>query len=120
MSVPRLCRQWEIYKANLGEPQDCWLLILSSTQTNDILQTTVLACEIIPEHVQRLTPSPLNIPSKPAETGLEWSAVLSVKTLASIPRGCLVSREGHLEPESLRFAALKALDIIVGTQRWPD
>lgn len=119
MPIPRLCRQWEIYRANLGEALDCWLLILSSTQTNDILQTTVVACEIVPEHVQRTLPSPLNIPAQPPETGLEWPAAISVKTLASIPRSCLVSREGHLEPEHLRFAAVKALDIIVGTERWP-
>ena len=119
MSVPKLCRQWEIYKANLGDTQDVWLLILSSTQTNDILQSTVIACEIVPQHVQKLPSSPLSILAQPVETGLEWPASISVMTLASIPRNCLVSLEGHLEPVSLRTAAIMGLDILVGTERWP-
>lgn len=119
MALPKLCRQWEIYKANLGEGQDSFLLILSSTQTNDILQSTAIACEVVFEHVQKLPPSPLSIPAKPVETGLEWPAVISVMTLASIPRNCLVSLEGHLEPVGLRTAAIRGLDILVGTERWP-
>ena len=119
MSIPKIIRQWDIYRANLGEKQDCWLLVLSTTETNEILEHTVLACEIVPESVEKLIPSPLNLPAASSATGLEWPAVLSVMTLASIPRNCLISLEGRLEPVNLRATAIKGLSILVGIEPWP-
>src|ERR1051325_11528829 len=97
MGIPKRCRQWDIYKANLGGPTDIHLLIVSSTETNEILDSIGVACEIVPESVQRLSPSPLNLAVQPADTGLEWPATVSAISLASIPRTCLISLEGRLE-----------------------
>ena len=119
MTIPRRCRQWDIYKANLGESSDIFLMVLSSTETNEIINSTVVACEIVPEEVQKLPPSPLNLPVNSADTGLDWPASLSVMSLATVPRTCLVSLEGRLEPVGTRAAALKGLAILVGTESWP-
>ncbi len=119
MPPPKRCRQWDIYKANIGEPRDVWLLVLSSTETNEIIESTIAACEIVPQAVHKPAASPLNLPAGPPDTGLEWPATVSVMTLASIPRNCLVSLEGRLEPAGLRAAALKGLGILFGTESWP-
>lgn len=119
MSIPKIIRQWDLYQANLGEKKDCWLLVLSSTETNQILADTVLACEIVPESIERLTPSPLNLPASPNDTGLDWPATISVMTLASIPRNCLISLEGRLEPVRRRASVIRGLAILLGTEPWP-
>lgn len=119
MSIPRAQRQWDIYRANLGESADCFLLVLSSNETNEILDKQVLACELVPESVQRLSASPVTIKAKPGETGLPEPATISVATLASIPRGCLTSLEGRLDPIPLRLAVDKAVQILIGNESWP-
>lgn len=119
MAVPRRVRQWDIFRANLGEPSDVWLLIVSSSETNAIIESVVTACEIVPESLQRLTPSPLNLPVKPSDTGLEWPATASVVTVSCIPTNCLVSLEGRLEPAGVREATLKGLQILFGIRPWP-
>ncbi|MBI5243383.1 MAG: hypothetical protein HY922_06800 [Elusimicrobia bacterium] len=141
MSIPKAIRQWDIFRANLGDGpniknalvgavpnqrrmdvrdgHDCWLLVLSSTETNEILGSTVLACEIVPDHIQKLSPSPLNLPVRPGDTGLGWPAAISVMTLASIPRNCLVALEGRLDPAGLRAASLRGLEIMTGAEPWP-
>ena len=119
MSIPKTIRQWDIFRANLGDDHDCWLLVLSSTETNEILGSTVLACEIVPDHVQKLSPSPLNLPVRTGDTGLGWPASISAMTLASIPRNCLVALEGRLDSLGLRAASLRGLQIMTGTEPWP-
>lgn len=119
MAIPRRQRQWDVYRANLGEGSDCYLLILSSNETNEILESQVLACEIVPESIQRLAPSPVTIRAGPDDTGLKEPAVISVATLASIPRNCLVGLEGRLEPAALRMAADRGIQILLGNERWP-
>ncbi len=117
--IPRRQRQWEIYRANLGENSDCYLLVLSSDETNEILDSQVIACELVMESAQKLSSSPVTIKAAPAETGLSEAAVISAATLASIPKNCLVSLEGRLEPISLRLAADRAIQILLGNERWP-
>lgn len=119
MGLPRLCRQWDIYRAKLGEPSDVWLLVLSSTQTNEILGSTLVACEIVPEHVHRLRVSPLGLPVRMQDSGLDWAAGVSLTTLATLPRNCLVALEGRLEPLTLRASVLRGLGILFGTEDWP-
>lgn len=119
MPIPRTQRQWDIYRANLGESADCFLVVLSSNETNEILDRQVLACELVPESVQRLAVSPVTIRTKPGETGLPEPATISVATLASIPRSCLTSLEGRLDPIGLRLAVDNAVQILIGNERWP-
>ena len=119
MSLPRLVRQWDIFRANLGEESDLWLLVLSSTETNEILGSTLVACEVIPATIHGPKASPLVIPADPPATGLPWPAALAVRTLASIPRNCLVSLDGRLEPASLRGAALRGVNVLFGQEPWP-
>jgi len=119
MAIPRAQRQWDVYRANLGEGTDFFLLVLSSNETNEILGSQVIACELVPESVQRLAASPVTIKAKPGETGLSEPATISVATVASIPRSCLASLEGRLEPISLRLAVDKAVQILIGNESWP-
>lgn len=119
MPLPRRQRQWDIYKANLGESSDCLLLVVSSDETNEILESEIVACEVVPEGMQNLPVSPLTIKAKPEETGLAEPATLSIATLASIPRNCLVNLEGRLDPVALRTAVLKGVHILIGSESWP-
>lgn len=119
MPIPRKQRQWEIYRANLGEGPDCFLLVLSSNDTNEILAREVIACEVVLESAQRLPETPVTIRGKPPETGLEQSATICAATIASIPRNCLIELEGLLEPVLLRVAVDNAVQILLGNQRWP-
>ena len=119
MPIPKHVRQWDIYRAHLGGAQDCWLLILSSTETNAIIESMAVACEVVPQSVETLTPSPLCLPVNSSHTGLEWPAALSIATLTSIPKNCLVALEGRLESIAIRTAALKGLGILFGTEAWP-
>ena len=119
MVLPKRIRQWDIYSANLGESHDTWIMVLSSTETNEIMESTIVACEIVPESVQKLIPSPLNFPVQPVDTGLDWPATASVMTLASLPRNCLVALEGRLESAGLRASVLKGTEILFGTTPWP-
>lgn len=120
MAIPRKQRQWELYRANLGEERDSHLLVLSSDETNEILDQQVLACEVVPYSVQRLSESPVTVKTQSAETGFGEPATINVATIASIPRNCLVELEGRLDSVALRLAVDKGFQILVGNQRWPD
>lgn len=119
MAIPRRQRQWEIYRANLGEGGDTRLLVLSSNETNEILDRQVLACEIVLESVERVADTPVTVPAPAAQTGLAEPAAISVATLASVPRNCLVELEGRLESAALRMAVDRGVQILLGNQRWP-
>lgn len=119
MRLRRRPRQWDIYRANLGEGPDCFLLILSSEETNEILESQVIGCELVPERVQKLTASPVTLKAVPEATGLQETVTISVATVASIPRNCLVDLEGRLDPMSHRLAVTKTLHILFGDERWP-
>lgn len=120
MAIPRKQRQWEIYRANLGENRDSHLLLISSNETNEILDRQVLACEIVPDSVHRLSESPVTVKATSNDTGLAEPATISVATIASIPRNCLVELEGRLDSVALRLAVDKGVQILIGNQRWPD
>lgn len=119
MAIPRRQRQWEIYRANLGDDRDCRLLVVSSNETNAILEQQVLACEVVPESVERLPATPVTLEAAPGECGLGERATISVATLASVPRNCLVELEGRLDSLPLRLAVVKAVQVLIGNQRWP-
>lgn len=119
MAIPRKQRQWEIYRANLGDERDSLLLVVSSNETNEILDQQVLACELVLESVQRLAESPVTIKASAQETGIGQPAVISVATVAGIPRNCLVELEGRLDSVALRFAVDRGIQILLGNQRWP-
>lgn len=119
MTIPRQQRQWDIYRASLGEGPDCFLLVLSSNETNEILGSQIIACELVLESVQGLAASPVTVKAKPEETGLQEPVTISAATLASIPRNCLTGLEGRLEPVSLRLAVEKAVQILLGNEPWP-
>ncbi|MBI3298834.1 MAG: hypothetical protein HYZ75_11760 [Elusimicrobia bacterium] len=119
MGVPRRQRQWEIYRANLGEGEDIRIMVLSSNETNEILDRQVLACEVLLESVERVAETPVTIPAPAAQTGLAEPANISVATLASIPRNCLVELEGRLDSIALRMGVNRGIQILLGNQRWP-
>jgi len=119
MGIPRRQRQWEVYRANLGEGPDCLVLVVSSNETNAILGEQVTVCEMVPESLQRLPPSPVTLKARPSETGLKEDATVSVGTLASMPRACLIELEGRLEPFPLQAAVQKGIQVLVGIERWP-
>ena len=119
MAIPKHQRQWDIYAANLGGGQEVLALVLSSNESNRILGTQVLACELVPEALQPLAETPITIPVLPEHTGLREGGAISVATVASLPRNCLVSLEGRLEPVLKRVAVLRGLEILVGTASWP-
>jgi hypothetical protein len=119
MAIPRKQHQWEIYRANLDDANVSYLLVISSNETNEILNQQVLACEVVLETTQRLAETPVTIKAKARETGLEDAATISVATLASIPRSCLVELEGRLDSVALRLAVDRGLQILIGNQRWP-
>ena len=119
MSIPRKQRQWDIYRANLGEGPDCCLLVLSSNETNEILQSQVLACELVMESVQRLAATPVTLKAESDATGLPEPVTISVATIASIPRNCLIDLVGPLEPLALRIAVDTGVQILIGNERWP-
>lgn len=119
MPIPRQSRQWEIYRANLGDGEDSRLLVLSSNETNEILDRQVLACEVVLESVERMTQTPVTLTAPAALTGLAEPSTISVATLASIPRNCLVELEGRLDSVALRMAVDKGIQILLGNQRWP-
>lgn len=119
MPIPRRQLQWEIYKANLGEERDTRVLVVSSNETNEILRHQVLACEVVPESVERLPETPVTIRVKSSESGLDENATISVSTMASIPRNCLVDLEARLDSVALRLAVDKGVHILIGNQRWP-
>lgn len=119
MGVPRRQRQWEIFRANLGEGPDTRLLVLSSNETNEILDRQVLACEVVLESVETMPETPVTLPAPAAQTGLAEAANISVATLASVPRNCLVELEGRLESVALRMSVDKGIQILLGNQRWP-
>lgn len=120
MAIPRKQRQWEIYRANVGEERDSYLLVVSSNETNEILDQQLLACELVPDSVHRLSESPVTVKAKSHDTGLSEPATISVATIASIPRNCLVELEGRLDSVALRLAVDRGLQILIGNQRWPD
>lgn len=117
MGIPAHCRQWDIYQANLGGHENAWIVVVSSGETNQILKSTVVACEVIAERGAGLFP--LNVMAEPADTGLAWPATVAVRTLASLPRNRLVSLDGRLEPVRLRTAVLGGLAILFGMEPWP-
>ena len=119
MAIPRKQHQWDIYRANLGEGPDCLLLVLSSDETNEILESQILACELVPESIQKLAATPITINTKPGETGLQEAYIISVATLASIPRNCLIDLEGRLVPVALRLAVDKGHQTLLGNEDWP-
>lgn len=119
MSIPRKQRQWDIYRANLGEGPDCCLLVLSSNETNEIMESQVLSCELVLESVQRLAATPITLRAQPDETGLPEPVTISVATVASIPRNCLIDLAGRLEPLALRLAVDNGIQILLGNERWP-
>lgn len=119
MSLPSRQRQWDIYSANLGEGADCNILVISSNETNEILSSQILACEIVPNSVQRLPETPVTLPARIEDTGLPEAAAISVATLASLPRNCLVSLEGRLESVTLRLAVNRSIQILLGNEDWP-
>ncbi|MBI4346831.1 MAG: hypothetical protein HY553_08245 [Elusimicrobia bacterium] len=117
--IPRHQRQWDIYRANLGDGADDLILVLSSDETNRILATQILLCEVGPRSLQPLTPNPVAVSVRSEETGLPDAAVIDVATMATAPRNCLVSLEGRLEPVPQRVAVLRGVEILVGLARWP-
>lgn len=119
MAIPRKQRQWEIYRANLGESRDSHLLVISSNETNDILDQQVIVCELVPDSLQVLPETPVTLKAAPHETGLSEDAAVSVSTIASVPRNCLVELEGRLDAVALRLAVNKGIQILIGNQRWP-
>lgn len=119
MGIPRRQRQWEIYRANLGEDEDTRLLVLSSNETNEILDRQVLACEVVLESVEKVPETPVTVFAPEAQTGLAEPAAVSVATLASVPRNCLVELEGRLDSVALRMAVDRGVQILLGNQRWP-
>lgn len=112
-------RQWDIYRVNIGEGPDCLVLIVSSDETHEALESTVLACEVVPEAVQKHPSSPVFLSAKSEDTGLNEPATLSVATLSTLPRNCLVNLEGRLGSASLRAQVYKAVDILMGSVPWP-
>ena len=119
MSIPRRQRQWDIYAANLGGGADVLALVLSSDETNRTLEPQMLFCEIVPDSRQPLRESPVSVSVRPADSGLAETAVIDVPSMASLPRGCLVSLEGRLESVPIRVAVLRAVEIMVGLAAWP-
>ena len=119
MAILRHQRQWDIYKANMGGGADGLVLVLSSDETNRILDSGLLLCEVVPESLQRLTAGPVAVRIDPKERGLSEPAVIDVPSMASAPRNCLVSLEGRLESVPLRVAVLSAVEVLVGLARWP-
>ncbi len=119
MAIPRKQRQWEIYRANIGEERDSHLVVISSNETNEILDRQVIVCELVPASTEPLPETPVTIKAGPSETGLGEDASISVATIASIPRNCLVELEGRLDSVALRLAVGKGIQILIGNQRWP-
>ena len=119
MSIPRRQRQWDIYRANLGEGPDVMVLVVSSDETNDILESQVVSCELVSEGTARLPATPVTIRAAEGDSGLPEPVFVTVATLASLPRNCLVSLEGRLESAPLRLAVLRAIDVLVGAVPWP-
>lgn len=119
MAIPRHQRQWDIYRANLGEGSEVLALVLSSDETNRTLEPQILFCEVVPESLQPLRESPVSVRARPEDSGLSETAVIDVPTMAGLPRACLVSLEGRLESVPTRVAVLRAVEIMVGLARWP-
>lgn len=119
MGVPRRRRQWDIYRARLSDDRDCLLLIISSDETNAVLDSQVIACEVVAGAAPHLPESPVIIKTRQAETGLEDAATICAAIIASVPLGCLVALEGRLAPVSLRLAVNRGLQILLGNASWP-
>lgn len=59
MAIPRRQRQGEIYRANLRGDGDARLLVLSSNETDGILDRQALAFEVVLESVERVAGTPV-------------------------------------------------------------